>query len=309
MLGGSGFARRRSIPAMMLSPAVELLGVASRTREKSEKFAEQFALPKIYESYDHMLEDPDIEALHIPLPNSMHCEWTMKAMAKGKHVLVEKPFATNVLELTNVAMSMPAGLKVMEAMMWPFHPQHRKAKELIAQDAIGKVRFVRSSFSYLMTAKTGIRLDKELGGGCLLDVGCYPVSAARYYFEEEPTKVFARGDIHPELEVDTNLSGVLEFPSGRALFDAGYHLPYRTDLEVVGERGRIYFPRAWQPHETASIFLNEEEIVLPAANHYLNLFDHFSNAALNDTDLEFGVEDALKQMQVLDAIKCSILLE
>lgn len=309
VLGGSGFARRRSIPAMMLSPAVELLGVASRTREKSEKFAEQFALPKIYDSYDQMLEDPDIEALHIPLPNSMHCEWTMKAMAKGKHVLVEKPFATNVLELTKVAIAMPAGLKVMEAMMWPFHPQHRKAKELIAQDAIGKVRFVRSSFSYLMTAKTGIRLDKELGGGCLLDVGCYPVSAARYYFEEEPTKVFARGDIHPELKVDTNISGVLEFPSGRALFDAGYHLPYRTDLEVVGERGRIYFPRAWQPHETASIFLNEEEIVLPAANHYLNLFDHFSNAALNDTDLEFGVEDAVKQMQVLDAIKCSILLD
>jgi predicted dehydrogenase len=142
----------------------------------------------------------------------------------------------------------------------------------------------------------------------LLDVGCYPVSAARYYFAEEPTNVFARGDIHAELDVDTNISGILEFPSGRALFDAGYHLPYRTDLEVVGEKGRIYFPRAWQPHETASIFLNEEEIVLPAANHYLNLFDHFSNAALNDTSLEFDVEDALKQMRVLDAIKCSILL-
>ncbi|MBX3149098.1 Gfo/Idh/MocA family oxidoreductase [Candidatus Obscuribacterales bacterium] len=309
VLGGSGFARRRSIPAMMLSPVVELLGVASRSREKSEKFAEQFSLPEIYDSYDHMLDDPHIEAVHIPLPNSMHCEWAIKAMEKGKHVLVEKPFATNVADLLKVKGEVVrTGLKVMEAMMWPFHPQHRKAKELIAQDAIGKVRLVRSSFTYLLTAKTGIRLDKELGGGCLLDVGCYPVSAARYYFAEEPTNVFARGDIHAELDVDTNISGILEFPSGRALFDAGYHLPYRTDLEVVGEKGRIYFPRAWQPHETASIFLNEEEIVLPTANHYLNLFDHFSNAALNDTSLEFDVEDALKQMRVLDAIKCSILL-
>lgn len=310
VLGGSGFARRRSIPAMMMSPLVELVGVASRTKDKSKLFAEQFSLPKVYDSYIEMLDDKEIDAVHIPLPNSMHCEWALKALDRGKHVLAEKPFATTVEEATKVAeRSKESGLKVMEAMMWPFHPQHRKAKQLIADGSIGKVRFVRASFTYLMTAKSGIRLDKNLGGGCLFDVGCYPVSAARYYFEEEPLHVFARGDIHPEFDVDTTICGVLEFPSGRALFDSGYNVPYRTDLEVVGETGRIYFPRAWQPHEQAVIYLNDEEIVLPPANHYLNLFDHFSDAALNDGELDFDVEDAVQQMKVLEAIKSSILLK
>jgi len=309
VLGCSGFARRRSIPAMLLTESVELVGVASRTKEKSEKFAEQFSLPKTYDSYEHLLDDPEIEAVHIPLPNALHCKWSMEALSRGKHVLSEKPFATNLEDAVLVANKGKAqGLKVMEALMWPFHPQHRRAKQLIAEDAIGKVRFVRASFTYVMTAKTGIRLDKELGGGSLLDVGCYPVSAARYYFGEEPTGVYARGDIHAEFDVDTNLTGVLEFKSGRALIDCGFHLPYRTDLEVVGERGRIYFPRAWQPHEQASIFLNDEEIVLPRSNHYVNLFEHFSNAVLNDEELEFDSEDAVNQMKVLESLRASIRL-
>ena len=126
VLGGSGFARRRSIPAMLLSPIVELLGVASRTKEKSEKFAEQFSLPKVYGSYMDMLDDPEIEAVHIPLPNALHCQWALNALERNKHVLAEKPFATTVEDALKVeAASKKTGLKVIEAMMWPFHPQHR----------------------------------------------------------------------------------------------------------------------------------------------------------------------------------------
>lgn len=304
VLGCSGFARRRSVPAMLLTPSVELIGVASRSKDKAEKFSAQFSLPKTYESYQQLIDDPEIEAVHIPLPNSMHCDWAIAAIEKGKHVLAEKPFATDISQLHKVVeQGKSAGLKVMEAFMWPFHPQHRKAKELIAQGAIGKVRLVRASFTYLLKQNTGIRLDRELGGGSLLDVGCYPVSSARYYFDAEPVSISARGTIHPEHGVDTEIHAFLEFPDGTAIIDCGFHLPYRTDLEVVGETGRIYFPRAWQPHDEATIYLNEEEIVLPPANHYVNLFDHFSTAVLNDSNLQFDGEDAIKQMEVLNAIK------
>lgn len=307
VLGGSGFARRRSIPAMMLAPNVELVGVASRSQEKSEKFKQQFSLEKTYSSYQEMLDDVEIEAVHIPLPNSMHCEWTLAALEKGKHVLAEKPFATSVEDAQIVSeRSEQHGLKVMEALMWPFHPQHRAAKKLIADGVIGEVRFVRASFTYMMTAKSGIRLDKELGGGSLLDVGCYPVSGARYYFDEEPISVYASGDIHPEHGVDTNASAIFEFSKGRAVIDFGFHLPYRTEMEVVGDLGAIIFPRAWQPFEQATIYLNDDEIVLPPANHYVNLFEHFSQCVLDDTKPEITVEDAVNQMKALDAIKRSI---
>ena len=308
VLGGSGFARRRSIPAMMQCPNVELVGVASRSQEKSEKFKEQFSLAKVYSSYQELLDDVEIEAVHIPLPNSMHSDWALAALEKGKHVLSEKPFATTVEDARSVAeKAEQTGLKVMEALMWPFHPQHRTAKKLVADGVIGEVRFIRASFTYMMTAKSGIRLDKELGGGSLLDVGCYPVSGARYYFDEEPISVFATGDIHPEHGVDTNASAILQFSKGRAVIDFGFHLPYRTEMEIVGELGQILFPRAWQPFEQATIYLNDDEIVLPPANHYINLFEHFSQCILDDTEPEIGVDDAVNQMKTLDAIKKSLV--
>ncbi|MDZ4836664.1 MAG: Gfo/Idh/MocA family oxidoreductase [Candidatus Melainabacteria bacterium] len=308
VLGGSGFARRRSIPAMMQCPNVELVGVASRSQEKSEKFKEQFSLAKVYSSYQELLDDVEIEAVHIPLPNSMHSEWALAALEKGKHVLSEKPFATTVEDAQLVAeKAEQTGLKVMEALMWPFHPQHRTAKKLVADGVIGEVRFIRASFTYMMTAKSGIRLDKELGGGSLLDVGCYPVSGARYYFDEEPISVFASGDIHPEHGVDTNASAILQFAKGRAVIDFGFHLPYRTEMEIVGELGHILFPRAWQPFEQSTIYLNDDEIVLPPANHYINLFEHFSQCVLDDTTPEIGVDDAVNQMKALDAIKKSLV--
>ncbi|MBX9668404.1 MAG: Gfo/Idh/MocA family oxidoreductase [Candidatus Obscuribacterales bacterium] len=307
VLGCSGFARRRSIPAMLLTPSVELVGVASRTREKSEKFSEQFSLPKTYDSYQQLIDDPEIEAVHIPLPNSMHCDWTLAALERGKHVLSEKPFATKSSEAQIVVDRVKGtDLKVMEAFMWPFHPQHQKAKELVSSGVIGKVTFVRASFSYVMTAKTGIRLDKELGGGSLLDVGCYPVSSARYYFGGEPLSVFARGEFSKDLGVDTAVTGIMEFEQGRAVFDCSFSMPYRTDLEVVGETGRIYFPRAWQPHEQATMFVNDEQIILPPANHYVNLFEHFSKSIGDDEKLAFDAGDALKQMKTLEAIDRSL---
>jgi len=192
-------------------------------------------------------------------------------------------------------------------LMWPFHPQHRTAKKLVADGVIGEVRFIRASFTYMMTAKSGIRLDKDLGGGSLLDVGCYPVSGARYYFEQEPTSVFASGAIHPDLGVDTNASAILEFRSGRAVIDFGFHLPYRTEMEIVGDLGAIIFPRAWQPLEQATIYLNDDEIVLPPSNHYVNLFKHFSQCILDDTKPELDIADAVNQMKALDAVKKSIV--
>lgn len=292
---------------MLEAENVDVVGIASRTREKAEQFASQFGLERAYSSYDELLSDTDIEAVHIPLPNSMHVPWAIKAIEAGKHVLSEKPLAVSpsaILELMRVADG--KSLKVMEAFMWRLHPQHKKARQLIDDGSLGKVTYFRGSFTYVREDKPDIRIARELGGGSLLDVGCYPVSCARFYMGSEPTRVYATGERHPVYDVDTRVSCLLEFPAGTAQFDCGFHLPYRTDVEIAGESGRIYIPRAWQPHEQAQIYLNDEEITLPPCNHYVELFDYFSRCVLEDREIEFGLHDSLAQSRVLEAIEKSL---
>jgi len=140
----------------------------------------------------------------------------------------------------------------------------------------------------------------------LFDVGCYPISSARYYFKDEPVSIYARGELHPEQGVDISVGAVMEFRNGRALLDCGFTLPYRTDLELVGDKGRIYFPRAWQPHEEASLFFNDDELRLPPSNHYVEMFEHFSLAVLSDSKLLLDGRDALHQMKALDVTHRSL---
>ncbi len=292
---------------MQAAANVELVGVASRTADRADLFAKEFDFPRSYSSYEALLADDEIEAVHIPLPNSMHSYWTERALSYGKHVLTEKPFTTCAEEIANVQrVANNNNRQVMEAFMWRFHPQHIKAKEYIDSGALGKVRLMRAAFTYVREVKPDIRFDKSMGGGALLDVGCYPVSCARFYFSGEPRRVFATGKILSQYDVDLNSSCVLEFDDGVAHIDCGFHLPYRTDVEVVGEQGRIYFPRAWQPMPESTIMIDEETHTLPDCNHYVLMFERFSEAILNDTRVPFDLEDAIWQMRVLDAIAQSM---
>jgi len=307
VLGCADFARRRAIPAMLRSQSVELVGVASRSPEKAEEFRAEFSLPRAYSSYEQMMEDPEIQAVYVPLPNGLHGKWTMEAADHRKHVLCEKPFASSAAEARLVAeFAMRRNVRVMEAFMWPFHSQHERAKGAIRDGAIGVVRCVRASFSFPIPRKPNFRLRPELAGGSVMDIGCYPISAARYYFEAEPTHVYACGEIDTEYRVDMRMSGVLEFANGSALIDCAFDLPYRTHLEIVGESGTIVMPKPWQPDPEATVLIKGQTVTLPEENQYVKEFEHFSRCLIDGTAPRFGPEDAVRQMSAIDAVLRSI---
>lgn len=292
---------------MMQSKSTELVAIASRTAEKAEAFRSEFDLDCGYPSYEEMLDDPEVEAVHIPLPNALHAHWALRALEKGKHVLCEKSFCDSVERAQAVAAVVRrTGLQFMEGFVWRMHPQHELALQLIRDGRIGSVRLVRAAFSFVLTNRPNIRLDPSLGGGAILDVGCYPVSAARYYFEAEPLNVCMSGGIDRQWNVDMGSSGILEFPEGQAIIDCSFDLPYRTDLEIVGDSGRIYFPRAWQPPDQATFMLNDEPVMVEPANHYERMFEHFSSSLLSGDPVRFGIEDAVNQVRSVAAVLDSI---
>lgn len=306
VLGCSSFARRRSIPAMLEAPSADLVAVASRTTEKAETFREQFSLARAYGSYEELLQDTDIEAIHITTVNGLHGQWMAKAIAAGKHVLCEKPFTMTLSEAAQIAVqSKGTDLSVMEALVWRFHPQHRQAKLFIDEGRIGDVRLIRAAFTFLLNDPT-IRCHPVLGGGSVLDVGGYPLSASRFYFGQEPHTVNTRGTIDQQYQVDINMAGMLEFESGVALIDCGFDSPFRTDLEIVGTKGRLYFPKAWQPPEQATFYLNEEPISSPATNQYVAMIEEISRDLLIGITPKYAIDDALAQAKAVSAVLRSI---
>lgn len=307
VLGCSSFARRRTIPAMLASPSVRLLGVASRSIDKSEAFRKEFNLPQSFGSYEEMLEDASIQSIYIPLPNGLHAEWTLMAAEYGKHVLCEKPFTSNAAEATRVVkIADKTGVRIMEAFMWRFHDQHRRAKEVLQSGAIGRLKLLRSSFSFLLDRIPNVRFSPELAGGSILDIGCYPVSAARFYFAEEPISVFARGRFDPEFKVDMAMEGIMDFSQGRAMIDCAFDLPYFTNLELIGKKGTLRIPKPWRPDEQATIFVNEQAETFKSESQYVNQFEYFSRCLLSGVAPLYGPHDSFLQMRVIDAIFKSI---
>ena len=307
VLGCSSFARSRTIPAMMRAESVDLIGIASRSAEKAEVFKREFLLSKAYATYESLLEDPDIEAVYIPLPNSLHAQWMIKAMEHGKHVLTEKPFAVTVEEAEEVSKTAKiTGKKCMEAFMWRFNPMHTFGRQIIRDGHIGALHLIRTSFTFSLSRQPNVRLDSSLAGGSVMDVGCYCIAASRFYFESEPFSAYARGVIDPEYGVDMRMSGLLEFEQGYAEIDSGFQSAGRQDLELVGEKGRIYIPAAWTPSEQAILIVNGVEEKVPLASSYVEEFEHFSKCILTNQNTRYGVDDAVSQMKVVEAVLRSI---
>jgi len=307
VLGCASFARRRTIPALLRTPSARLTAVASRSAERAEAFRAEFELPRAHSSYEALLADPEVGAVYVVLPNGLHAEWTARALEAGKHVVCEKPFATDADEARRVAAAASrAGRHVMEAFMWRFHPQHLRARAAIDTGAVGRVQLVRGAFSFPLERGANVRWRPDLAGGSLMDLGCYPISAARFYFGAEPLRARAWGDVDAEYGVDRRIAAVLEFAGGRALLDCAFDLPFRSDLEVVGERGTVALPRAWQPPEEAEIVVAGQAERLPAANHYVEMFEHFSRAVLDGTAPRYGPADAVAQMRAVEAVLRSV---
>ncbi len=315
ILSTATIAVEQMIPAIIHSERGELWAVASRSIEKAEDVARQFGIPRFYGSYDELLADPQVQAVYIPLPNHLHVEWAIKALRAGKHVLVEKPIAMDVEEAQRLLQESKKHpeLKVMEAFMYKFHPQWAQVMKMVQEGAIGTLKMIKSSFSFFDDDPGSITNIKEYGGGSLMDVGCYPISISRFLFDAEPIRVISSLEIHPDFEVDVHASGVLEFEMGRTVFFSSIQLMEHQEVKLFGTEGIIEFEIPFNPPKDKSVSISltkedfKEEISFDPCNQYGLQTDAFSKAILENTEVPAPLEDAIKNMRVIEAIKESAL--
>ncbi|HEX4677877.1 MAG TPA: Gfo/Idh/MocA family oxidoreductase, partial [Gaiellaceae bacterium] len=236
---------RKVIPGAHASPKVDLVGVASRDQQRAEDYAKEWDIPRAYGSYEALLADPEIEAVYISLPNNMHCEWSIKSVEAGKHVLCEKPMTRKTSEVEEAFDAADkAGRLLSEAFMYRHNPQTKRVTQLVNEGAIGELRVVRSVFSYALYDEENIRLRTDVEGGALMDVGCYTVSGSRLV-AGEPERVFGEAWYGPS-GTDWVFNGTLRFPNNvLGLFHCGTALPEQDELEVIGSEGSLFLDDPW----------------------------------------------------------------
>jgi predicted dehydrogenase len=300
---------RKVIPGAKASPRVELLAIASRDQQRAEEYAREWGFERAYGAYEALLEDADVEAVYIPLPNTMHTEWSIRALEAGKHVLCEKPMSrhpADVEEAFDVAER--TGRLLSEAFMYRHNPQTRRLRELIDDGAVGEVRLVRAAFSYGLYDPDNIRLRAEVEGGALMDVGCYCVSGSRLAAGGEPVSVYGEARIG-ETGTDWVFAGTMRFGGDvLATFDCGTALPERDELEVIGSDGSLFLDDPW--HCTVPVIElrrdgEVERIELEHANSYRLEFENVSDAIDGKGELLLGRDDAAAQARALEALHSS----
>jgi predicted dehydrogenase len=261
LLGTARIARALVGPLRDL-PRHELVAVASRSLERAEAWAAQWGVARAYGSYEALVAAPDIDVVYIPLPNALHAHWTVAAVRAGKHVLCEKPLALSVAEVDAVASAAgETGAVVAEAFMYRHHPQTLRVRELVASGAVGRVRIIRGAFTFWLQRDHDIRLDPALGGGSLWDLGCYPVSFARFVLGEEPVEASGMAEIGPT-GVDVAFAGQLRFASGAVLqFDCGFRAHFRTAIEIVGTDAVLAVPSPFKPGTSEHLTLRRGDAV------------------------------------------------
>lgn len=298
------------IPAMQRGEHCEIAAIASRNLEQARNAASKLGIPKAYGSYDELLDDPEIDAIYNPLPNHLHVPWSIKALEKGKHVLCEKPIGLTSkegLELVDAARRFPK-LKVMEAFMYRHHPQWKKAKELARDGSIGDLKTIQSFFSYNHLTPENYRMHPEYGGGGLFDIGCYPISLSRFIFDAEPHQVSAIVEFDPVYKVDLLASAMLDFGAGTSSFTCSMNVAPYQRVNIFGTTGRIEIeiPFNAPPDRGCRMWLqqgeNIQEIVLDICDQYLIQGELFSLAVLNDTPVPTPIEDAVRNMLVIEKI-------
>jgi D-xylose 1-dehydrogenase (NADP+, D-xylono-1,5-lactone-forming) len=291
------------------SELVEFVAVASRSAEKARAWAQARGIPRAHGSYQELLDDPAVEAVYVSLPNSMHVEWSVRALEAGKHVLCEKPLSPDVRKVAEAFdASDRCGLLLAEAFMYRFHPQTARIRELIAEGRIGRVRFVRSAHTFAMPDPDGdVRTSPELEGGALLDVGCYCVSVFRL-LAGEPARVLGHA-VRGSTGVDLEFFGTLVGADGAVgQFDCAMDLPLRNGLEVVGSEGTLLVPDPWHcPDEPFELRVGDrrEQVRVPALDPYRAELEALSRAIRDGDALEFGRADALAQARIMAALFAS----
>jgi len=316
ILGTANIAIESMIPAMIKSEYCLVTGIASRSLKKAKNVAKQFQISNFYGSYEELLDDKEIEAVYIPLPNHLHVSWAIKALKAGKHVLVEKPIALSSSEAKELLEEAKkhSRLKIMEAFMYKFHPQWIKAKELIDNGSIGTLKTIQSSFSFFDDNPKSIVNSKEYGGGSLMDIGCYPISISRFLFNEEPKSVSASIEYHPDFKVDILASVILEFEEGSSTFFSSIQMIDNQQVQIFGTEGSIKFEIPFNPpvYKSVKIWLNMEgvkkEIEFEKCDQYACQADMFSLAIMEQRKIPINLDDAINNMIVIEKIKESARL-
>jgi len=252
LLAAGGIATRFAKGLATIPDQATALAVGSRSLDKATKFAEQYKIPRAYGSYEELLADPDVDAVYISTPNSLHAEWSVKAAKAGKHILCEKPVTVNAPQLQKALRAIKKrDVFFMEAFMYRCHPQWKKVLEIIGAGTIGEVRILQSSFSFNMGLQLeNIRLSNPLAGGALMDVGCYCVSFCRLIAGAEPVEAKAVAHIGPEARVDYQTTGVLKFKSGLvAHFACATQCGTPSAAVIHGTKGNIVVSNPWFPSD------------------------------------------------------------
>jgi predicted dehydrogenase len=301
---------------MMKSPLCNVVAVASRDEASAREMAAELGIPKAHGSYDALLADPEIEAIYNPLPNHLHVPMTLAAAAAGKHVLCEKPIAITADEAEQLRQGASKVL-IAEAFMVRHHPQWHRVRELIQSGDIGELRSIQVIFSYFNVDPGNIRNKADIGGGGLLDIGCYAVVAGRYVFEAEPRRVVTLVDRDPAFGVDRTTSALMDFGAGRqlAFTVSTQSVPYQR-VQILGTKGRIeiQIPFNAPPDNPTRIFVDDgslhgdrsaRAIEFPVVDQYGLQGEAFSRAVRGAAPLDYGLEDAILNMRILDALRRS----
>jgi predicted dehydrogenase len=317
VLGAASIAVRKVIPGMQKGEWSEVAAIASRDIAKARIAAENLKIGRAYGSYEELLADPEIEAIYNPLPNHLHVPWSIKAAVAGKHVLCEKPIALNAAEARTLLAARDAhGVKIGEAFMVKTHPQWLRTRKLIREGRIGQLKAILGAFSYFNVDPKNVRSNPEWGGGGLLDIGCYPITMSRFMFEAEPLRVSGVVERDPAFGTDRLASGIMEFAGGQAIFICGTQIvPYQR-MQFLGTKGRIeiQIPFNSPVNDPTRIFIDDgsdlaggaiKTETIPACDQYTIQGDEFSRAIRENTDVPVPLEDAIANMEVIDAIFCS----
>ena len=308
IIGAARIAQTQFIPGVRASQTGTVVAVASRDLERARAMAAALTIPRAYGSYDELLADAEVDGVYIGLANSLHTEWTIRAAQRGKHDLCEKPIARTAAAAQRMADACrQAGVVLMEAFMWRHHPQHARVSQLIKDGVIGEPSTVRGSFSFPIGAGPNVRLQRDLEGGSLMDIGCYPVNVARWAFGTEPVACVGQQVIEPAFGVDTSFGGVLRFDGGKlAVIDCSFRQSGVQRYEISGDEGRIVVPRAFRPDsEPGVIYVSTGNTTrtehVPAANQYGLEADHFAESVRAGRLLP-PAEDGVAQAHVIEAL-------
>ena len=297
------------IPGMLKSKQLDVVAISSRDLKTAQIWAKKLGIPKAYGSYEAMLKDPAIEAVYNPLPNHLHVPLTLKAAKAGKHVLCEKPMALDAREAKKLKKA-PRGILIAEAFMVRHNPQWIEARRLVQKGVIGEVRAIQCLFSYFNRDPKNVRNMAGIGGGGLMDIGCYPITVSRFIFGAEPTRVMGTIDRDPKFKTDRVMGGLADFGKGRHLsFTISTQLAPYQRVHIMGTKGRIEIeiPFNAPPNKPNRIFVQGTEmnkgkwISLPVSDQYMKQAEAFGRAIRKKEKLVWGTDDAIQNMSIIDA--------